>query len=444
MLTKNRIYLLTGMCISLLFIASNICPVISFVDYLMIIMGLVLSYLIAKERGVIFLSIIFIAFIWERIGPFAIWNATFLYTTIFLATLFIKDQKASSIKALHWIELPLFIIIISMGLSMYNIRYIGLGRTEVFSYLIGLMVMCAVYKLSKNNDGEKKTVIFSLIFMAVIASILGIWQYISGTTIWNGGGIDRIHSTFLHPSVLSGCLALIVPFIFAMIIYKRNIWHKTILFLVLLVVLSALLLTYMRGAWISVAVAGLTMLFIKRGLLKGLAVIFLTLAALFLLFINLPKEFKAPIEKKLLIKKWDIYTFTTGRNIYWIKGFKACLQRPVRGFGPTKHVEIFKNFANAHNFYLAYWMDWGIFSLISILFIIFKILKDSLSIARGPDRFKGAVSLGVFGSMTVFLVNGIAEYFFIHLKYIVTFWIIVGLFLSLGPIREKTGEKVIS
>ena len=56
------------------------------------------------------------------------------------------------------------------------------------------------------------------------------------------------------------------------------------------------------------------------------------------------------------------------------------------------------------------------FLFLSILFIALKVMADSLKRALKDDTYRGAISLGIFGSMAAFLIHGTVEYFFWELK----------------------------
>lgn len=399
------------------------------IDYILIIFAAGILFLIGGEKFLLFASIFFIAFPWDRIGPYGVSSGAIFYLTFFIISIFCKKPQSIKDSIPHWAEFPIAVIIISLGLSLFNLRYIHKGSTEILMYLAGLMALSAIYSFLKNNKENLKIVVISLIATALLASFIGISQYFTGTTYWNARGFNRIDSTFLHPSYLAGCIVLILPFVVAIFLYEKKLRNKFFIFLASIPLIIALLLTYMRGGWVSFVVSAAVITIIKKRL-KGVYFILIAIAIFLGALTIIPESFREPILRKILYSGSDIYSFTTGRSEYWELGLNAVREHPILGYGPQKHFEIFKTFANAHNFYLGYWMDWGFCSLLALLVIIFRVMAGSLGAALKDNSFKGMVALGVFGSMIAFLVHGMVEYFFLQLKYVALFWIIIAIGLS--------------
>jgi O-antigen ligase len=305
-----------------------------------------------------------------------------------------------------------------------------------------------------------------LIGVGLAIALLGVWQFFFGRDrIVSAEGVSRVVSVYNHPDNMGLFLGRVIPLASGYVFFFGQEWNRRRwLYLVALVPLvTALALSFSRGAWICTGLALLVMILVarsKRGLLVYGAGVALLLAAL-------------PFIK--LERITSLFSFVTGSNStrlhVWQASFQMLKDHPLTGIGldqflykysieyvtPEAWLERFTS--HPHNLILDYWLRLGIIGLVLILWLLiifYKTLprlilrdtntsriketsqsqKNSLSRSQLERRVLG---LGLVGSMTDFVAHGLVDnsYFLVDLA------IIFCLSLALVEVlrREALTEK---
>ncbi len=277
--------------------------------------------------------------------------------------------------------------------------------------------------------------ILSLTVGVYYSSALAIWQFLAqssiGGPLWwlgersfnlstpgiakttiNGAEILRPYATFPHPNVLGGFLAVVLPIILAVLIYKRDIiTHKLYLYLNLTLVLGlfALVFTFSRAAWmVSVFGFGFVFLANPKVIVKIvhrkntlLAIFFCVLLLSVLTPFILPQTVDSFKERASFIST----------------AFEMIKYRPVFGYGlnnfivhfhefvlPTAGIYIFQPL---HNIYLLIFLETGLWGFVVALILVsklyLKIFKSDYLVFIGVVQL---LLLGLFDHYLVTLQQG--------------------------------------
>lgn len=220
-------------------------------------------------------------------------------------------------------------------------------------------------------------------------------------------------------------------------------WHtrklsKKIIFLgTTLVMTLALVMTLSRGGWLGFAFAAfIFIILIEKRLL--LTLIPISIGAVYLLpqtIINriLSIGNLSDSSNAYRIKIWEI-TLDIIRD-HWIAGvgfghlpFKQTFETYIRTM-PTFH---------AHNTYLETAAEIGIPGLIAFLLFLFILFKYGvIRLVKNEDRYIRIMSAGAISGLAGVLAHGAVENVLYLPKIIITFWIIVGIIMTLIRINEK-------
>ncbi len=199
-----------------------------------------------------------------------------------------------------------------------------------------------------------------------------------------------------------------------------------------LVITSALIFTYTRGAWIG-WLAGAVILFARlapRFLIPGIA-----------LFLVVLLGFPGLRERALTSFDPD-FVFNRERVILWKAGWEAFLDRPFFGAGLQDLKGLLESYKNKtstealghlHNNFLQTAVATGLAGLIALLFWIAALYRSLLGAAkRATESLDRARTEGAIAALTGFLVHGLFEWNLGDSEVVTTLYMIVGLALAQG------------
>lgn len=112
-----------------------------------------------------------------------------------------------------------------------------------------------------HRSWERRMLFSALLFSAFAVALYGLYQYAHMLVLNNAEWVDeaafpllrrRMYSTLYNPNLLSAFLLIVMSASASMMICTHHYWHR-VMYLVLLAILTlCLVLTYSRGAWLSV------------------------------------------------------------------------------------------------------------------------------------------------------------------------------------------------
>jgi hypothetical protein len=199
---------------------------------------------------------------------------------------------------------------------------------------------------------------------AVIAAITGIIGRLHLPGIgWIFTENDRAVGLFKDPNVFS--TYLILPTVMLMQGFMLGkVKHKLLSTASLLLLFTALLLAFSRGAWINVSLATLLMLFFTFLLtpslaMRGRIIVFvimtiIVVGVILTILLTIPDVRDLFIDRFALIKSYD--AGETGRFGNQLNAIPMLLERPL-GFGPAQFFEIFR--LDPHNTFLNSFASYG-------------------------------------------------------------------------------------
>ena len=257
-----------------------------------------------------------------------------------------------------------------------------------------------------------------------------------------------------NPNMTGGLLAVFVPPALVLSIRAESRWQRVLAIVALLLTSVAVLLTQSRGALIGLIVGFAVVtgiLWRKLGLvwLAGgvLAVVALALkggAIMQALFSNNAQD-------------TEIVSMTA-RVELWNRAIYAGTDFPLTGIGmgqfpdtvqrlyPPSHMVLSEAVPHAHNFFLQIFAEMGYPGLIvyvAFFLILFFVLLRRIHLARD---WRQVLSIGLLGSLTVFLTHGIVDVPIYSPLSAIVFWGLFGVMMAVGLSGDRSGlpEEVAS
>ncbi len=329
----------------------------------------------------------------------------------------------------------------------------GLFRFIGYLALMWLIVDVIVSK------AQVRRMVLVLILSTLIPIISGFYQAItgSGQFIWAGAGFNRIYGFAGGPFTLAFYLVMIMPLVLIFLLEQRQgqdqdaptgQWRFNRLGLGLLLGLIgvALVLTFIRGAWIAV-VASLLLLGLARGSLRYRQLLLTIPAAAGVVLLTftpaLERLQQATDPTSTLFGRLEVWRLAVDwllaspLNLLAGVGMKAFEYYYVLLAGPTTaglywRRESFLIGNRPHNELLGFMLDVGLIGVVALLVVFFTLGRLAWRIYRNAqDRDLRLVALAFLIGFAGLLVGAVADNVFSQPSVAVYFWIMAGLVMAI-------------
>ncbi|TJX15196.1 polymerase [Tissierella creatinini] len=339
------------------------------------------------------------------------------------------------------IPVILYLIIILIS-TLTSISLIGSLR-DLGLHLGGLSFVFVMVNSIKSKN-VFNALVTVLVFSATVVALYGLYQYVVGVEIddaWldvenNPDVRVRVYSVFHNPNILAEYLIMIIPLSVSLFWYTKKISKKIVFLGTTLIMILAMLMTLSRGSWVGFAFSAFVfILLLEKRLL--LLVVPISLGAVYFL------------PQSILNRIMSIGNFADSSIAYrftmWEITMDIIRDYPIAGvgFGHLPFKQIFETYIrtmpiyHSHNTYLQTAVEMGIPGLLAFLFLLFILFKYGiLKLVKSEDRYIRILSAGALSSLGGVLTHGMAENVLYLPRIIFTFWIVVGLILTLDRIRR--------
>ena len=327
------------------------------------------------------------------------------------------------------------------GFSFYN-YYNLMGR-----YIL-------IYYLAVNNirsRGQVKRLVWSMLASALVVSLYGFYQYYFGATVSAVEWVDgaqfpdlkmRVFSTLENPNLLAGFLVTMMAIAAGMGYKAATLNSKVILAALVILFGGCLVLTYSRGAWLSVlAIVGM------YGMLCNRKIFWLLLVVPIVGFF----AHDALLERIMSITN-PTDTSSTLRIALWESTIAMIMDKPFFGIGWGAYwmvypdYDFFINNANtkifhAHNMYLNIAAEIGIPGLFAFLVMMYGHFRLALSSVKGAAYHSSGVMLGIVGAICGLIVNGFTDYVLFNIQLSMLFWLLNALIVVVWQQNQQRYDQ---
>lgn len=371
---------------------------------------------------------------------------------VVLFSFFIKYLSGRRIIKLSMLDVPIF----TFAMITLSGGFITESSDSLKQALLYLCFISGYFlvKVMFRSENFVNRALCAISFSSAAVSVIGIMQYFIGSPsdIWQDGALfseikGRTVSTLENPNVLGEYLIIAIPITIALASCAKRKHLSFSFFVTACLDIACLVLTWSRGAWLGLIVAGAFTLFIvsKRWLVAGLLCLPAAAAGVTCLGGNIISRFTS------------ILNFSDSSTSYRINIWKSSLQMIKDrlfcgvGVGESAFCSVFPYYAasgitsafHSHSLYLQITAETGIFSLLIFLVIIFIFAQKSLSFAkRSLTKRNRALALGMFCSVSAFLLQGITDHVWYNNRIYLLFWLLIGLAAAhINQSRESSSEN---
>lgn len=339
-----------------------------------------------------------------------------------------------------------FFIVLALANTLTSVNVGGSIRDLGLNCAGVSFVFAMVNSLRKKEDIN---VFVSVLMVSVLmVALVGIRQIFTGvvmrpewTDVENSQDIAvRIYSVFTNPNIFAEYLVMTIPLGVGLMWYTKSMKKKMLFMAGVGLLLIALVMTMSRGGWLGIFVAAFIFVLIvdKRLLLLSIPIILIMIPFLPKSILERFISIGSNVDSSILYrtKIYDI-TFHLIKDNF-INGV---------GFGYIPFKQVFETYIrtmpiyHAHNTFLEIFAEGGIIGLLVFLYMIFSILKNAnLYLAKSDDKYIKYLGAGAIASLFGILANGMTEHILYMPRIIFTFWILIGIIISL--IRISKNEKL--
>jgi len=234
----------------------------SFVDIKKSILLFIISFpILVTARKICYFDFLFFKFTYEAIYIQFIFIANFKMILAYLKRVLIYKNSLNA----KFIVLSIIFIIFAFNSSIFSKNIIKSVGAAYLGVLIPIMFMLIIVAIFKKNEIDK--IIYSLILSIDLSCLYGFFQIFKNHISFNMIESRRYLITFGYHNIniFAGILITVFPILSEKILYnKKNKKENIFLYVSLAIYLSALFITYSRGAWISSIFAVFIILISKK------------------------------------------------------------------------------------------------------------------------------------------------------------------------------------
>ena len=350
------------------------------------------------------------------------------------------------------INLPFLLVIVFSLLSFWNSVDIAdsvKGMLKLIKY--GLIFLICAQELKDTR--QAKRMIGSIILGAVLVSLDGLWQLISGFDFIRGNRLQsasidlaRPTASFPNPNVMGIYLSALVPLILGLAIFlKPKLKIRIFLIVASMIALTGVYITFSRGSGLGVFFSLLFLGILKKN--KLLTVILLILLVIFPFV--MPKNIKG--WAKEIRYNPLVFLFNQDRLSMYQNTLNMIRHHPLVGVGVNTFSKNYAKYKLAkveeqfptldttytHNMYLQMGGEIGLLGLSAFLWLLFMFFRENLRTFHSlKDGFLQTICLSLGACVIAFLVNGMTETSLYYARVSPIFWYLIGFSLALSKFAK--------
>jgi len=296
--------------------------------------------------------------------------------------------------------------------------------------------------------GELKKLLHLLISFSTLTALIGIGQALLG--------IDRAVGPQAIPQTFSEILILVLSLTWSLVLYYAKGKEQMILFIEAVLLSTALVLTYTRGAWLGLfATLGTLFLLCLKKRLPGMSLLRQAGMPVLLIFLYLLVFFfPRPVAERTQ-SIGDVEDSSNAIRLFmWKKSPEILQDYPITGVGLIDLIPIYdlyiapetspnlKHFrlGHFHNNFIQVMVQMGLLGLTTFLFLWFNIIRREYKIFcqihHSSFIIHHSILLGTLPAVAGFLVSGLFEYNFGDSEVVMLLFFTVGIALAVERINN--------
>jgi len=355
-----------------------------------------------------------------------------------VGVLYLLTRKANFLK-LPLVKAVVFFILgcfLSLPFSQ-NLTNSLSELLELFSFIILFILILDFIRSEK----DVKRMVNCILLSAIIPLTVGLIQIANNLSVSIGlEPSHRIYSTLTHPNAYAFYLVIISVLTMSLLMGAKNLSEKFKYFTLLGLLLTSLIYTFTRSAWL-----GLIFAVFILGLLQHRKLLIFSPLVIAFLILTLPLIFERfqPLFNPDLQK----YTSFAWRINIWTSSIPYFLAHPVfgNGFGSFIFVgyEIDNWFAAAHNDYLRILVETGVLGFLGFIWILISLQRIGIKAFKNAiNSFHRNIAAGFIALLFAYMVMSFSDNLFNHGGIQWYFWAYAGVVTAIYRIDSFRKKRV--
>lgn len=365
-------------------------------------------------------------------------NLVIALTAIVFATSFLIFARRDASEGALLKEIPkhlkelfyslvAFCLIIVLALAASTVFYDSFRITIISLFCISFTFI--VYVAAKDKESFH-------ILMTFISVSLCLTSLINLYIFWQerdlAEGLHRLSSTMENTNIFAVFLIILIPICISYIINLKDTLRRIIFSLMLVPALSCLVLTYTRGAYVAFFLIIVALILLINW--RFIPIVFL-IALVTIPFIP------QPVVERLLASGSD-YSSTVRMEI-WQTSLEVIKNHWLAGVGAgpmafNQNADLVAyGLPHSHNLFIQIALETGIFSLIAFVVLVVALFVRGFGAYFKTSRYHKVYLAGFIASLLGIMAFGIFDNVWFYPRALLTFWIMVGLFLGLLKLTKQ-------
>jgi putative inorganic carbon (HCO3(-)) transporter len=281
-------------------------------------------------------------------------------------------------------------------------------------------------------------IVDAFVLGAVIVALIGLYQYaFTDQVITAEGGLRRLKSVYGSPNNVGLYLGRVLPVLVAVALFARRAPRRWLYGAGAVVVGTAILFSFSKGALLFGVPASL----IALGLLAGGRWLWAAVAVLVVAAIAALPILRTP-------RFTSLFDLQSGTSFFrlnlWRSAMDMIRDHPLLGVGLDNFLYAYRgryirpqawqepDLSHPHNIILDYWSRLGIFGLAAGAWLQVAFWRLALPLRRLADIDERALALGLMASMVDFLAHGLVDNSFFLVDLAFPFFLTLALVVHLA------------
>jgi len=346
--------------------------------------------------------------------------------------LFVHHRKFSSFKLSK--PITLFTMYLLLGILFSVSPFITLRECFRIVMPISLYFIILCFEIDGN---QAKKFLYVILLSSIVPMLIGGYQYINKSCIYEGYGINRLSSTFGHPNCYA--MFLVICILITSYLYSSRNWFmgKMVFISYLACLFFSLFNTFTRIGW-ATSLFSLSIL----GMLGKKRLIFFIFSVLIIMFLLIPNISNLFLERikpdssamdRLVFNKFSLSLFTEKPSLGIGLGNYGLLSEERFGIAIERYGKAFG--VAPHNDYLKFLVETGLIGLLLYLYLMYSALRIGIRLCKSDK-----VAFKNYGIFLISLILGIL-FFGITDSGFTYSWIYLWIILAIGEVHLRSLEK---
>jgi putative inorganic carbon (HCO3(-)) transporter len=309
---------------------------------------------------------------------------------------------------------------------------------ELLSFVVLFILIVDVLR----SDRDVRRMVRFLVLSSLVPISVGLVQLCSNldASFFSLEPSFRLSATLTHPNAYAFYLVMITVIAVGLFSQAGSGMHRIGLLSLIALLLTSLVFTYTRSAWIGLAIAVLGLAILKNR--KLLIVAPLALCGVLLVFPVISLRFDALFSDELFR-----YTSLAWRLKIWTASVPYFLSHPIfgNGFGAFQLIghQIDDWFAAAHNDYLRLLVETGLVGLSAYLILLLAFARLGLRARKAAtNEYFGHLTTGFVCFLAAYVLMSFTDNLFNHGGVQWYFWAYAGVIAAILRQRGEHRESV--